>query len=207
MANDFLNLFAAVVLAAGQPNGCDPSTLGPKVLLVGDSNVGTTLAGEFIRRASLRDRPWSVVSVSTTGSGWRHTNYWAPHLTALVASERPAAVVINLGTNDAIAADFGAYWRELPAQVDAVLASVPAETPVVLLGVPPDVRFANLDCLGPVLWLNLFVLPAAAAARPLTTFVPVDANRLGPDGVHYSEEGGRLTGAAAYAAASAALLE
>lgn len=183
----------------------DPSLLGPKVLVVGDSNVGTTLIGELVRLGSLRDHPWRIVPVSASGSALRHQAYWLPHLQALIAMESPDAVVVNLGTNDC-GPDFPAVWTDLPAQARAI-AEAAGGIPVVFVGVPPDLSPGGQSLAGPVGWINQWVLPYVVQARPGTSLVQVGAGRLGEDRVHYSEAGGRVTGGEVYAALQVALGE
>lgn len=210
---EFFRLFTLTVVLAGQPQGYDPATLGPKVVYIGDSNVGTTVGAELARRASLRDKPWRLIVHSVSGSGMFNTAYWVPHARALCNAEQPALVIFNLGTNDAGSGEFPSRWPELPALAYELAANCPMAR-VVFVGVPPDyapwlwngVEFVQTPLPGQAAWLNQYALPYAAGTAG-GLFVPVDAGWVGADGVHYTELGGRALGARVYEAGRVALGE
>lgn len=210
--DDFLSLFLLCVVYAS-----DPGALGPRVLLVGDSNVGTGLVAGLSRMASLRPSPWELTPVSVSGSGIRHQEFWIPHLRARVASNEPELVVINLGTNDACDAEFGEHWLQLPGQALNLLREIPTSTPVVVVGVPPDMTCLDgATPFGPVDWINLWVWQGALSAwGGNARFVMPPPGLLlneGEEGqpplfVHYTDLGGRQVAAMVYDAASELLGE
>lgn len=191
---DFFAQFSRVVLAAGTPEGADPTQLGPRVLVMGDSQVGH-FGGALAQATSLRDDPWDLTLVSVSGSGVQNQSYWVPHIEARIAGSNPDLVVLNLGTNDANSPSFGEVWLELPAHALELLRSIPEDVPVVIVGTPPDLTPFGVPTPNQAAWLDAS-WGHALNARKLecpgfrSAFVLIPSGQLGADGVHYSALGG-----------------